>query len=484
MSPQKPRPARSLQRILAIRVVVVCLIASVALTGYVFVKYMLDIPGLRQRTLAADATAVAADLARGKDPARWPQFVKYPNAYGVRVFDRRAVQFRKLVMQANPHLLPPLVSVGSAASDYDLTEELVALSAGTNDEPADRWLFTDHIDLGGHSYWVQLVMVGDPAWLWWGIMEGEMRDHVMVPVLFLIPALMLAMLLTIRHSLEPLMRVSRRAASLSGEIETGTMPSPLPVQGLPAEVRDLVLAINAMSHNLDQLFRRQKQFASDVAHELRTPLAVMLLETSQLEASQAREAIADEVKGLIGMVNQLLRLAQAEDAMLRERHATDLVTIVRAVCEDMADQALANRQLIEFDAPERAVTVLGHTALIDIAVRNVIDNALRLSPTGATISVVVDTAGRVSIDDRGPGVPDKHKTLIFERFWRANSRRGGSGIGLALVSRIVRLHGGSVRVEDRPGGTGARFVLSFGPVDRPMARAARTRRLLNLAPPG
>jgi len=76
---------------------------------------------------------------------------------------------------------------------------------------------------------------------------------------------------------------------------------------------------------------------------------------------------------------------------------------------------------------------------------------------------MVDAARRVIVDDRGPGVPDEHKNRIFERFWRAERRQpGGMGIGLALVRRVALLHGGDVRVEDRPGG-GARFVLTFAP---------------------
>ncbi|MBS0559583.1 MAG: hypothetical protein JSR21_05965 [Proteobacteria bacterium] len=468
-----------MQRILAFRIVLVCLGATVALTAYVAAIYLMDLAELRQRALAGMAASVVEELAAGRNPALLPPFRDYPSAYGVRVFNRRSVENRKLVAEVNPHLLPPLTAAGGTESDYDITEGLAVRPLGADDGAADSWIYTDHFDVKGNSYWVQTVMAGDPARLWWGIMEKEVRDHVMVPVLFLMPGLMLAILLTIRRSLEPLTRISRRAAGLTRAIESGNTPSPLPVAGLPAEVRDLVVAINGMSASLDQLFQRQKQFASDVAHELRTPLAVMLLETARLAPSPERESIADEVQGLIRMVNQLLRLAQAEDAMLRERAPLDIVPAVRRVCEDLADRAMARSQTIEFDAPDGPVVVFGHPTLIEIAVTNVLDNAIRLSPRGSVVSVSIDTAGTVTVDDSGPGVPDADKTRIFERYWRGDTRRGGSGIGLALVSRIVRLHDGAARVEDRPGGTGARFVLRFGPPpDRPAdTRAARLRRL-------
>jgi signal transduction histidine kinase len=98
-------------------------------------------------------------------------------------------------------------------------------------------------------------------------------------------------------------------------------------------------------------------------------------------------------------------------------------------------------------------------------VRNVVDNALKASPRAATVSVTLAEEGTVVVEDQGPGIPDKHKEAIFTRFWRADPvRSGGAGIGLALVKRIVELHGGSVRVEDRVGG-GSRFVLAFGSAD-------------------
>jgi signal transduction histidine kinase len=92
-----------------------------------------------------------------------------------------------------------------------------------------------------------------------------------------------------------------------------------------------------------------------------------------------------------------------------------------------------------------------------------VENAVKVSRPLSTISVSVDAKRKVIVEDRGPGVPDTQKERIFERFWRADGRREpGSGIGLALVRRIAFLHGGDVRVEDRPGG-GARFVMTLSP---------------------
>jgi signal transduction histidine kinase len=123
---------------------------------------------------------------------------------------------------------------------------------------------------------------------------------------------------------------------------------------------------------------------------------------------------------------------------------------------------------LAFDDAPHPVQLLGHAALIDIAIRNLLDNAIRHSPSGATVTVAINRDGTVSVEDEGSGVPDAQKQLIFRRFYRADRQRSGTGIGLALARRIARLHGGDAWVEDRPDG-GARFVLRFAP-----ARAGST----------
>ena len=108
----------------------------------------------------------------------------------------------------------------------------------------------------------------------------------------------------------------------------------------------------------------------------------------------------------------------------------------------------------------------GHPALIERAIRNSVDNATKLSPQRSTIFVRVDAERNIIVEDCGPGVPDAQNERIFKRFWRADGPRvSGSGIGLTLVRRIAFLHGGDIRVEDRPGG-GARFVVTLGPTAR------------------
>ena len=333
---------------------------------------------------------------------------------------------------------------------------------------ADHWMISDLTPIGARKLWIQIAMVGDPAWLWGSVIETELIDHVVVPVGVLVPLMTLAAFFTVRQTLRPLSRVASQAEALGRAVRAGRTLQPLSIDGLPREIVDVVVAINAMLDRLETSFLHQKQFTADVAHELRTPLAVLRLQVSDLPATAPAEQIIAEVDALGALVNQLLRLAQAEDAMLAAQRPVDLRAVSRKVCEDLAPLAVQRGQTIEFDAPQQKVVISGQADLVDIAVRNVVDNALKASPQDSTVAVTVSRDGTVAVEDQGPGIPDRHKEAIFTRFWRADPRRsGGVGIGLALVRRIVELHGGDVRVEDRAGG-GARFVLAFGPV-QPLA---------------
>ncbi len=290
-------------------------------------------------------------------------------------------------------------------------------------------------------------MVDDPAWQWVGVLGRELVDHVAVPIAFIVPALMLAVYFATRRSLSPLTRIERQAS---------------------VEFEGVVTGMNAMVAKLNHSLTLQKKFTSDVAHQLRTPLIVLLLQVSNLPAVVARDHLRQELSDLADLVNQLLQFAQAEDAMSHHRDAVDIVGSARKVCEDLAGAAFNVKKQIEFDAAAPRVIVSGHPVLIDVAIRNIVDNAIKLSPAHTTISVSIDAEHKVIVEDRGPGVPEDQKKRIFERFWRAEDHRGlGSGIGLALVRRIAFLHGGDVTVEDRPGG-GARFVISL----KPMAQLA------------
>ena len=161
------------------------------------------------------------------------------------------------------------------------------------------------------------------------------------------------------------------------------------------------------------------------------------------------------------LVDQMLRLAQAEQLGAADFVSIDLREIGRAACEELALLAAAHGQLLEFDEAAAPVMVSCAPEFIGIAIRNIIENGLRATPAGATVSVAIRSEGSITIADCGPGIPEAERDQVFKRFWQRDCHNGqGAGIGLTLVRRIMDLHRGAIVIQDRDGG-GAQVVLSL-----------------------
>ncbi len=487
LSPAEERP-RALTRILAVRLALASLGAFAVLLVFFFVKYMTDLPSLRHATLQNELALVVGTLQRGGDPAALAHYRHQPAAYAFRVLERHTAVARRIWAEANAGLLPGGEAAAPGADTVGpglLERSFDKITHGGDQGGEPLWLLTERASIGARPVWVQVAMLGDPLWRWRGVILDEMTDHVLVPALVIVPSLALAMFFAIRHALAPLLQITRQAGALAGAVAAGRPLQKLPEAGLPLEVRRVVVAMNAMLDKLGQSLQQQRQFTADAAHQLRTPLSVLMLEATQLPPGPVARRVADELEALARLVNQLLRLAQAEDAMAGDRREVEVGAAARRACEALAPLAAARGLAIEFDPPAAPAATSGHPALVDVAVGNMVDNALRHSPPGGTVSVAVGPGPRVVVEDRGPGVPEAMKPRIFERFWRTGGANGeGAGIGLALVRRIAQLHGGDVAVEDRPGG-GARFVLTLAPVeDHESGRQAPRQRAVSMAPQG
>ncbi len=449
---------------LTLRMLLVAALSAFVLLAFFIFHYLRNPAELSQQTLDAEAAGIAAALEAGDDPAGWPMFREYPHAYAFRAFDKGRRPGERMLGGANITLLPPLqTSPDQTDPILRLRERFEALPRSDGSRGENRWMLTSRETVGNsqHGIWVQTVMIGDPAWRWRIALGDEMLVHVVIPAGVLVPTMALAMILVIQRALRPLTRISDATRTLSLAASRGMPLPPLPHEGLTRELHALVRAVNAMLGTLDATLGRERAFAADAAHELRTPLAVLRLQVAELPKSAVAEQLDQELAGLAHLVSQLLRFAQAEEVMAAERHAVDVVEIARLICEDMAPAALARQQELAFVAVEQAVMVFGNPSLLGVALRNLVENAMRAAPRGSTVTVGVTPYG-LTVDDCGQGVADANKSIIFDRLWQADRRREGAGIGLALVRRIAQLHDGAAWVEDRPGG-GARFVLRLAP---------------------
>lgn len=287
-----------------------------------------------------------------------------------------------------------------------------------------------------------------------GRLAAELNDN--LPWILILMAMMMVGILTALHlGLRPLRRISDRV----GEIGPATISHRLPLGSTPREIAPLVIAFNATLDRLEAGLRAQRDFSANAAHELRTPLAALRAQVeSLLDADERREA-AEEFDRLSRLIAQLLTLAETDGGEAPIRLSFDLVETARALTVEMAGPIVSSGRTVAFESASEHWECRGAPGLVEVALRNLLENAVRHTPAGSEVMVAIDIFGRVSVSDNGPGVPDDFRGRLFQRFSKADTKGVGAGLGLSIVSRIMALHGGRAWLD--PSAAGARFVLDF-----------------------
>jgi len=262
-----------------------------------------------------------------------------------------------------------------------------------------------------------------------------------------------------RRAIAPLWKASEEASNI-GPARTDIR---LPTEQIPREILPLVTAVNQALDRLETGFRAQRDFTADMAHELRTPLAIVRARVDSLEGGPVRDALRADLVNMTRTVNQVLDIAELEGFIV----ATDARADLHEVCADavgfMAPFAVEMSKTIALTGVSGPVWVHGHAEALFRAVRNLIENAIRHTPVDASIEVEVAADGVVRVSDDGPGIPEADRERIFRRFWRRDRAKGDSrGLGLAIVARVAEAHDGSVSVDNAAGG-GAVFTLRLRP---------------------
>ncbi|MGH2915858.1 MAG: sensor histidine kinase [Solirubrobacteraceae bacterium] len=270
-----------------------------------------------------------------------------------------------------------------------------------------------------------------------------------------------------RRVLAPLAEVAQAVQHIG---ETDDLSSRLRVHDADDEVGQLVTRFNHMLDRLetsraalDESVRAQRQLVADASHELRTPVTSLrtnievLLEGGELDAEDRRRLLSDVVEQseeLTALVSDLIELARGDE----HTAAIEEVRVDR-VAEESVARARRNAPQLQFEANLTPTVVDGRAERLGRAINNLLDNASRHSPPGATVALTAN-AGGVTVRDHGPGVAREDQPYVFDRFFRGASARGsqGSGLGLAIVRQVAEQHGGGVAVADAPGG-GALFTL-------------------------
>ncbi|HJV80339.1 ATP-binding protein [Noviherbaspirillum sp.] len=285
-------------------------------------------------------------------------------------------------------------------------------------------------------------------------------------LLIALPLLALLIWLSIRRGLIPLTTISRAIGSRSAD-----NLQPLDLASVPTEVQPLVDSLNKLLERLSESIDRERSFTADAAHELRTPLAAIKVQAEVALAAgdedQRRHAIQQVIAGVqrtTYLAQQLLLLARLDHVDAAQLQAVDLGRLAADSAARYADAAEDKGIELEVDAQD-ACSMQGDPVALSVLVDNLLDNAIKYGRDGGhAVLKVWREAGQLvlRVQDDGPGVAVPERARLTDRFFRvAGSGVAGSGLGLSIVDRIARRHGGRISIGDGLDGKGLGVTARF-----------------------
>ncbi len=277
----------------------------------------------------------------------------------------------------------------------------------------------------------------------------------------------------IGRGLDSLDRVAQEVANR----ETSHL-EPVDIKEVPEEIKPVIDELNKLFNRLKQGFEREKRFAADAAHELRTPLAALktqaqvALNTNNIdEKNNALQKLIVSVNRGTHVVQQLLTMSKLvpEAVGIYELEEVNLAKISKEVIAMLVPSAMDKSIEIEFESDEKPIPVFrGNPTAISILIRNLVDNAIRYCKEEGRIVVKVSDLQKeimLEVSDNGPGIPKELQPRVFERFFRVlGNKTPGSGLGLAIVQQICALHSARVELDSPTEGTGL-IVRVFFPLN-------------------
>lgn len=290
-----------------------------------------------------------------------------------------------------------------------------------------------------------------------------------IPLLVLIFALVSALIwLAVTSSLRILDAI---AASLSTYEPDGLVPVS-DIDDAPNEVKPLLDSINRLIAKLSDAQNTQRRFISNAAHQLRTPLATLQVQTEralrepdQVRHSEALSHVLTAITRSRHMVHQLLTLARSEPSgeQLLEMVRVDLAEVAREELERWADAAIARGIDLGYEGPDGDLPISGEPHLLHEMIGNIVDNAIRYGHPGGRVTLGLTTSPRIlSVDDDGPGIPAPERGLVMERFYRrSGTASDGCGLGLSIAREIAVRHRARLVIKDNPRGQGTRIEITF-----------------------
>lgn len=301
---------------------------------------------------------------------------------------------------------------------------------------------------------------------------AESASKIFLPMLALVAFVAGLLTVALRRGLRPLDSAARDIAT-----RTASSLVPIPTADVPAEITPLVASINGLMARLALAFSAERRFLSDAAHELRTPVTALRLQLQLLKRSSTDDARSESMAELEAgidrsqrVIEQLLHLARFEPGgEPARREPVDLLGLARSVVASMAVKADARG--VDLGARgEAGLIVEGDAAQLTVLLDNLVENALRYTPSGGAVDVVAAMLGNrpsLRVVDDGPGIAEAERARVFDRFYRSPEASalagdaGGTGLGLSIVRAIADLHGADVSLHAPASGSGIEVRVRF-----------------------
>jgi len=308
--------------------------------------------------------------------------------------------------------------------------------------------------IGDSDVLIEVAIQGDPAGIHRWILIYETLEDVWLPIVpftFLIP---LAALFASRGALDFLTRAAQQAE----RVDPANPAQSIDFAEIPREAAPFAAAINRLLQRVSTLMQSYRIFMGCAAHELRTPLAAMLMELEKIDDPRSR-LLEKDVLGMSESVNRLLTLIRLQCVEPPDLVDVDVGAVVWDTIESLRMWARAHHHEIDLDLQEPG-TVRGDPVAMREAIRNLVENAVKHTPAGTPVRVTVRSGCMITVEDGGPGLPAQGLDRLFEPFHRGSQCKEGVGLGLTIVRRAVDLHHGSIEVGQSPLG-GAMFHVRF-----------------------
>lgn len=413
-------------------------------------------------TLAAMLTALAFNALFTQLAGVWA----YPPLSEIGLLERTALTTH-MIEAAPPELRAHLAATASNAKStvsWHATHQEMNLPAVHDDlrrtvtpegrqllDKPDQQLEVYHPDdwPQGHGYYALVVQLSDGSWLMfsaaarsWGL--GEWQRNLILIVLVLISTVLVALIAT-RHLAKPLRHFAEGARRFGADFGA----PPIEPVG-PIEIRQVIVAFNAMQGQLQHFINDRTQMLAAISHDLRTPLTRMRLRGEFIEDPEQQQRLFRDVDEMQAMINASLEFFR-DDARLEQTTSFDLAELLRTLTDDYRDQSID----IAISSPQHLV-FFGRPMGIKRVVGNLLDNTVKYAQEPTIELSADDQQVTLLVLDRGPGIAPESQEQVFAPFFRLegsrNKNTGGVGLGLSAARAIVLGQGGTLTLCNRPDG--------------------------------